>query len=179
MDLIRVRLRNGEVVLTDFFELGTSVRLPYGLAELSVLVGGAAQKIYYSLEGNHHYVVATPGPYQLQVYLPTTGTMELLAFDGHMLFSDAAAMFEQGDLGEILRGTGTFLVNHLVGHGSRTPLVFGQESGKLWIKLFNQQRYEASSPPSVVEARQLSAGNYVRGPEVGQIVISYGLEVPV
>ena len=175
----KVPLRNGEIVLTGFFEIGTSVRMALGLAELSVLVDGKAQTVYYSLDGNHHYVVATPGPFQLQVNLPTTaGAVELLAFDGDMLYRDAVAMFEQGDPGEIFRGAGTFVVDHLVGNGTRTPLVFGEEAGNLWVKLYNQQRYEATSPPSVVQARELSAGNYVRGPEIAQMVINFGLEAP-
>jgi len=152
--------------------------MPYGRAALSVLVDGVEQQVYYSLDGNHHYVVARPGPYQLKVVVPTMAAVELLAYDGDMPCLDFEELFAKGDLGELYSSAGTFIVEHLVGLGTRTPLVFGESPGRIGVRLFNQRQFVADGRHSALELRRLMAVDYVRSPEIGKIVINYGPELP-
>lgn len=163
----------------QYVPIGRSARMPYGHALISVLIGGVEQQIYSTLDGSRCFVVARPGPYQLKVDIPTAGMVELLAFDGEMPYPDALALFTHGDPGEILSGIGPFTVDQMVGIGTRTPLVFGEGTGSFCCKLFNQRQWGYSGDTLDMVAFALSHdGEYIRGPEIGQLIINYGPVLP-
>lgn len=169
-------------VVMDYIGIGTLLRLPYGHALISVVVDGAPQEVYWSFDGSkpRFFVIVRPGPYQLQVEIPTSGAVELLTYDGTMPDQDVAAMLRQGNPGDVFPSMGTYVVEQMVGPGSRTPLVFSEGGGLIYCRLFNQRQWGYSGDTLDMVAYALAHDNeYERGPEIAQATIGYGPELPV